>query len=54
MIAHLGEYYLAASVIISTLWMALSFSFCGALSSIGVLISHAYGANKPETEAIQK
>jgi len=45
MIANLGESYLASSVIVSTLWMALSLSFCGVLSAIGVLISHAFGAN---------
>ena len=47
MIAHLGTPYLAASVIVSTLWMALSFSFCGVLSAVGVLVSHAFSANKP-------
>ncbi len=47
MIAHLGAPYLAASVIVSTIWMALSFSFCGVLSAVGVLVSHAFGANKP-------
>lgn len=44
MIAHLGEDALAASVLVSTIWMSLSVLFFGLLNSISVLVSHQYGA----------
>lgn len=44
MIAHLGEDALAASVLVSTLWMTLSVLFFGLLNSISVLVSHQFGA----------
>ena len=44
MIARLGEATLAASVLISMLWITLSMLFFGMLNAIAVLISHQYGA----------
>src|SRR3990167_11430646 len=52
MVAHLGEDALAASVLVSMIWMCLSVLFFGLLNSISVLISHQYGANN--NEAISK
>lgn len=48
MVAHLGEDALAASVMVSMIWMCLSVLFFGILNSISVLISHQYGANNHE------
>lgn len=45
MVAHLGEDALAASVLVSMIWMCLSVLFFGLLNSISVLVSHQYGAN---------
>jgi MATE family multidrug resistance protein len=45
MVAHLGEKALAASVLVSMIWMSLSVLFFGTLNSISVLVSHQYGAN---------
>jgi MATE family multidrug resistance protein len=52
MVAHLGEDALAASVLVSMIWMCLSVLFFGLLNSISVLVSHQYGANN--NEAISK
>lgn len=52
MVAHLGEDALAASVLVSMIWMCLSVLFFGILNSISVLVAHQYGANN--NEAISK
>lgn len=52
MIAQLGEDALAASVLVSTIWMSLSVLFFGLLNSVSVLISHQYGARN--TKAISE
>lgn len=44
MIAKLGEDALAASVLVSTIWMSLTVLFFGLLNSVSVLVSHQYGA----------
>lgn len=44
MVAQLGEDALAASVLVSMVWYALSVFFFGILNAVGVLISHQYGA----------
>jgi len=44
LVAHLGEDALAASVLVSMIWMTLSVLFFGILNSISVLVSHQYGA----------
>lgn len=44
LIAHLGQDALAASVLVSMIWMSLSVLFFGILNSISVLVSHQYGA----------
>lgn len=44
MVARLGEDALAASVLISTIWLSAALFFFGILNSVSVLISHAYGA----------
>jgi multidrug resistance protein, MATE family len=44
MVAHLGEDALAASVLVSMIWMSLSVLFFGILNSVSVLVSHQYGA----------
>lgn len=44
MVAHLGEDALAASVLVSTIWMSLSVLFFGILNAISVLVAHQYGA----------
>src|SRR3990167_9161835 len=43
LVARLGIDALAASVLVSTIWMTLSVLFFGLLNSISVLISHQYG-----------
>lgn len=48
LIAHLGEDALAASVLVSTIWMSLSMMFFGMLNSISVLIAHQYGARNKQ------
>lgn len=48
MVARLGEDALAASVMVSMIWMCLSVLFFGILNSISVLVSHQYGANNHE------
>ncbi len=48
MVAHLGEDALAASVLVSMVWMCLSVLFFGLLNSVSVLVSHQYGANNHE------
>lgn len=44
LIAHLGQDALAASVLVSMIWMSLSVLFFGILNSVSVLVSHQYGA----------
>jgi MATE family multidrug resistance protein len=44
LVAHLGEEALAASVLVSTIWMSLSVLFFGLLNAVSVLVSHAFGA----------
>lgn len=44
LVARLGEDALAASVLVSMIWMTLSVLFFGMLNSISVLVSHQYGA----------
>ena len=44
MVARLGENALAASVLVSMIWMTLSVLFFGILNSVSVLIAHQYGA----------
>jgi MATE family multidrug resistance protein len=52
MVAHLGKDALAASVMVSMVWMTLSVLFFGMLNSVSVLVSHQFGANN--NEAISK
>jgi len=52
LVAHLGEEALAASVLVSTIWMSLSVLFFGVLNAVSVLVSHAYGAE--DHKAISK
>ncbi|EKD70646.1 MAG: hypothetical protein ACD_46C00463G0008 [uncultured bacterium] len=44
MVAQLGENALAASVLVSSIWMSLSVLFFGILNSVCVLVAHQYGA----------
>src|SRR3990167_1445597 len=44
LVARLGEDALAASVLVSTIWMTLSVLFFGILNAISVLVSHQFGA----------
>lgn len=44
MVAHLGQDALAASVLVSMIWMSLSVMFFGILNAVSVLVSHQYGA----------
>lgn len=44
LVAQLGEDALAASVLVSTIWMSLTVLFFGILNSVSVLVSHQYGA----------
>lgn len=44
MVARLGQNALAASVLVSMIWMTMSVLFFGILNSISVLVSHQYGA----------
>lgn len=44
MVAHLGQDALAASVLVSMLWMSLSVLFFGILNAVSVLVSQQYGA----------
>ena len=44
MVAKLGEDALAASVLVSMVWMSLSVLFFGILNSVSVLTAHQYGA----------
>jgi MATE family multidrug resistance protein len=48
MVARLGEDALAASVLVSMIWMCLSVLFFGLLNSISILISHQFGASNHE------
>jgi len=43
-IAKLGEDALAASVLVSTIWMTLSVFFFGILNAVSILVSHRFGA----------
>lgn len=43
-LARLGENALAASVLISMIWLTLSVFFFGLLNAVGILVSHQYGA----------
>jgi MATE family multidrug resistance protein len=45
MVAHLGEDALAASVLVSMIWMSMSVLFFGILNSVSILVSHQFGAN---------
>lgn len=47
MVARLGEDALAASVLVSMIWMCLTVLFFGILNSISGLVSHQHGANQP-------
>lgn len=44
MVAHLGKDALAASVLVSMIWISLSVMFFGILNSVSTLVSHQYGA----------
>ncbi len=44
MVARLGQEALAASVLVSMIWMSLSVFFFGILNAVSVLVSHQYGA----------
>lgn len=44
LLAQLGEDALAASVLVSTIWISLSVLFFGLLNSVSVLVSHQFGA----------
>lgn len=44
LVARLGQDALAASVLVSTTWMALSVFFLGLLNAVSVLVSHQFGA----------
>jgi MATE family multidrug resistance protein len=44
MVAQLGQDALAASVLVSMIWMSLSVLFFGILNSVSVLVSHQHGA----------
>lgn len=48
LVAKLGEDALAASVLVSTIWMALSVLFFGILNAVSVLVSHQFGAKNYE------
>lgn len=49
MVAQLGQNALAASVLVSTIWMSLSVLFFGILNSVSVLVAHQYGAKNDKT-----
>ncbi|RDI42541.1 MATE family efflux transporter [Aquicella lusitana] len=49
MVARLGEDALAASVLVSTIWMTLLVLFFGILNSVSVLVSHQFGAKNHKT-----
>lgn len=44
MVAHLGEDALAASVLVSMIWLSLSVLFFGMLNAVSILVSHQFGA----------
>lgn len=44
MVAHLGQDALAASVLVSMIWMALLVFFIGILNAVSILVAHQYGA----------
>lgn len=44
LVAKLGEDALAASVLVSMVWISLSVLFFGILNSVSVLVSHQYGS----------
>lgn len=44
LVSRLGQDALAASVLVSMIWMTLSVLFFGILNSVSVLVSHQYGA----------
>lgn len=44
MVARLGHDALAASVLVSTMWMTITVFFFGIFSAISVLVSHQFGA----------
>src|SRR3989338_4425647 len=48
LVARLGEDALAASVLVSTIWMTLSVLFFGILNAISVLVSHQFGAKNQQ------
>jgi multidrug resistance protein, MATE family len=45
MVAHLGEYALSASILVSMVWMLVSVFLFGLLGSVSVLVSQKKGAN---------
>lgn len=45
-VSNLGENYLAANVIVSSVWVSITTFFLGILNSISILISHEFGANR--------
>lgn len=47
-IAKLGEETLAASILVSTLWLTLFVFFFGILNSVSILVSHQYGAKNQQ------
>ncbi len=48
MVAKLGEDALAASVLVSMIWLSMSVLFFGILNSVSVLVSHQYGAKNDQ------
>lgn len=48
MVAHLGQVFLAASVLVSMLWFTLSILFFGILNAVSVAVSHQFGAKDSE------
>lgn len=44
MVARLGKEALAASILVSMVWISLSVFFFGVLNAVSILISHQYGA----------
>ncbi|HEX4045304.1 MAG TPA: MATE family efflux transporter, partial [Gammaproteobacteria bacterium] len=48
LVAQLGEDALAASVLVSTIWMSLTVFFFGMLNAVSVLIAHQHGAKNKQ------
>lgn len=49
MVARLGKDALAANILVSMVWFALSVLFFGILNAISVLVAHQYGARNEKT-----